>query len=91
MGSSRRRRRGAAHGAQVEELLSEESMERMSVGALKKQLVELQREVNDAHDRLHLTQVGGPGKEALACGWASGGRRAGCVVGCVVGGVGRAG
>lgn len=43
---------------QVEALLSEESMERMSVGALKKQLVELQREVNDAHDRLHLTQVG---------------------------------
>lgn len=33
---------------QVEELLSEEAMERMSVGALKKQLVELQREVGGA-------------------------------------------
>lgn len=34
---------------QVEELLSEEAMERMSVGALKKQLVELQREVGGAY------------------------------------------
>ncbi|PSC70793.1 chlorophyllide a oxygenase [Micractinium conductrix] len=43
--------------ARVEELLSEESRERHSVSALKRQLVELQGEVSEAHQRLHLTQA----------------------------------
>ncbi|KAK9816649.1 hypothetical protein WJX72_003294 [[Myrmecia] bisecta] len=41
----------------VEAALSEESRERTSVVALKTQLVELQQEVNAAHQRLHLTQA----------------------------------
>ncbi|KAL4420817.1 hypothetical protein ABPG75_010473 [Micractinium tetrahymenae] len=43
--------------ARVEELLSEGSRERHSVSALKRQLVELQSEVAEAHQRLHLTQA----------------------------------
>jgi chlorophyllide a oxygenase len=43
--------------ARVEALLSEESRERHSVSALKRQLVELQGEVSEAHQRLHLTQA----------------------------------
>lgn len=40
----------------VEELLSEESRETESVISLKSKLVELQKEVNEAHEKLHVTE-----------------------------------
>eukprot|EP00877_Chromochloris_zofingiensis_P006369 jgi/Chrzof1/1986/Cz10g28270.t1_CAO1[v5.2] len=40
----------------AEELLSEEARERNSVGALKEQLMQLQQQVDDAQQRLKLTQ-----------------------------------
>jgi chlorophyllide a oxygenase len=43
--------------ARVEAALSEASRERLSVSALKRQLVGLQAEVAEAHARLHLTQA----------------------------------
>ncbi len=42
---------------QVTHLLSEESREHASVAALTSQLVELQAEVQTAHERLHQTQA----------------------------------
>ena len=37
--------------------MSEQWREQLSVSALKKQLVQLQSKVSDAHNRLHYTQV----------------------------------
>ena len=42
---------------QVQQLLSEETQERTSVADLQHQLVDLQAEVNAAHEQLHLTQA----------------------------------
>lgn len=42
---------------QVQQLLSEEAQERTSVADLQHQLVDLQSEVNAAHEQLHLTQA----------------------------------
>ena len=42
---------------QVQQLLSEEAQERTSVADLQHQLVDLQAEVNAAHEQLHLTQA----------------------------------
>ena len=41
----------------VEEAISESSREKVGIGALKKQLEDLQQEVSAAHARLHLTQA----------------------------------
>jgi len=42
--------------SRVEKALSEQSRERIGVGALKRQLLDLQKEVSAAHSRLHTTQ-----------------------------------
>jgi hypothetical protein len=48
--------RACAMRVQVGEALSTESREKKSVDTLKQQLMQLQREVGQAHEQLHLTQ-----------------------------------